>query len=332
LAALILPVGFYFYLLRFRRHPSIVVASAAPFRGAAGKRRLSFADWCFIIASVLLIVALARPRIGDERAVIRSQGIDIIIALDLSDSMRALDVPESVRSTGDLNRAIASGEVKNRLETAKEEVKQFILARPNDRIGLVGFADLAYSFAPPTLDHAWLLKRLEQLTPGMIGSATGIASPIGNGVNRLRNSTAPRRVLVLFTDGANTAVNRLSPLQAARTAKEFNVIIHTVGIGSSNAYVPAVTPFGRSFQPYSGEFDAKLLNSIAEATGGNYFHAADAEGMRQVMENINKLEKTSLETPKYIEFREYAPRLALAVLFFLLLGYGAASTWKLRLP
>ena len=332
LAALVLPIVFYFYLLHFRRRPSIVVASVAPFRKSTSRRRLSFADWCFLAASALLIVALARPRIGDERVVIRSRGIDIIIALDLSGSMRALDVPESVTSTEALNRAVAAGEIKNRLEVAKEEVKRFILARPNDRIGLIGFADLAYSFAPPTLDHAWLLKRLEQLTPGMIGDATGIASPIGNGINRLRNSTSPRRVLVLFTDGANTAVNRLTPLQAARTAGKFDVIIHTVGIGSRNAYILTDTPFGRRYQPYSESFDAKLLNAIAEATGGSYFHAADAEGMRQVMESINQLEKTSLENPKYIEFREYAPRIALAVLFFLLLGYAADTSWRLRLP
>ena len=158
-------------------------------------------------------------------------------------------------------------------------------------------------------------------------------SPIGSGVARLRNSAAPRRVLVLFTDGANTAVNRLTPQQAAKAAKEFGVILHTVGIGSSNAYALVNSPLGGSrFVPAGDSFDAEMLSELASATGGSYFHAADAEGMRRVMEEINRLEKTSFEQPKYVEYREYAPRLALVALALILLGFTAETTWKLRLP
>ena len=323
-----------FYLLRWRRRPAVVTASAEPFRRAAVRGgRLGFPEYCYLAAAFVLVAALARPRFGDERVVVRSQGIDIVLALDLSGSMAAYDVPKGVSDGRELLREIRSGKVRNRLEVAKEEVRRFIEARPNDRIGLLGFADLAYSFAPPTLDHEWLLARLEALRPGLIGDATGIASPIGSGVARLRNSAAPRRVLVLFTDGANTAVNRLTPQQAAKAAKEFGVILHTVGIGSSNAYALVNSPLGGSrFVPAGDSFDAEMLSELASATGGSYFHAADAEGMRRVMEEINRLEKTSFEQPKYVEYREYAPRLALVALALILLGFTAETTWKLRLP
>ena len=139
-------------------------------------------------------------------------------------------------------------------------------------------------------------------------------------------------MLVLFTDGRNTAENRLTPEQAAALAKEFDVVIHTVGIGSRNAFF-LVNGFGGSrFERIQDEFDEKLLRSLAEITGGSYFHAADADGMKQVMDQINQLEKTTIEQPKYIEFREYAPRLALVALGLLLLGFIADTTWCMRLP
>lgn len=319
------------YVVCWKKRPSIVVSDAAPFRAVRGRRRPGFPQLCVLLAATLLVIALARPRSGDERVVIRSQGIDIILAIDLSGSMRAYDAP-GVRSGRELADAVNSGKVKNRLEVAKEEIRRFIEARPNDRIGLIGFADLAYSFAPPTLDHAWLLAHLEQLEPGMIGDLTGIASPLSSGVNRLKKSDAPRRVLVLFTDGRNTAENRLTPEQAAALAKEFDVVIHTVGIGSRNAFFLVNGFGGARFERIQDEFDEKLLRSLAEITGGSYFHAADADGMKQVMDQINQLEKTTIEQPKYIEFREYAPRLALVALGLLLLGFIADTTWCMRLP
>ncbi len=162
----------------------------------------------------------------------------------------------------------------------------------------------------------------------MLGDLTGIASALGTGVSRLKDSDAPRRVLVLFTDGANTARNRLMPEQAAELAKKFNVVIHTVGIGSDNA----VGVFGGMIQRQEGSFDEKLLQELADITGGRYFRAADAEGMKQVMEEINRLEKTVVEQPKYTEYREFAPRLALVALALMAFAYLTQCTWRLRLP
>ena len=340
LTVLILLPLLYLYERFVKKPPAIVVPSVRPFAAeASGKpfrrfagRPVSFGFWCYLAAFALLVVALARPRIGDEKVVIRAKGIDIILALDMSGSMQAYDVPGRYTDGRALYQAIRSGEVKNRLDAAKTEIRRFIEKRPNDRIGLLGFSDLAYSFAPPTLDHDWLITRLETLTPGMIGTETGIASPIGSAVSRLKDSDSPRRVLVLFTDGANTAPTRVSPEEAAKLAREFDIIVHTVGIGSGNAFVLMDTPFGKRFQRYDGQFDEALLKKIADTTGGTYFNAAGADGMKEVMARINELEKTTLEQPRYIEYREYAPAIALAALAMMLFGLVAETTFKLRLP
>lgn len=316
------------YCVYRQKQPSITVSTVAPFESVRAARRPGIPLTCMLLALGVTIVALARPRIGNEKFLIRSQGIDIVLAIDLSGSMAAYDVPPEIRSGHQLVNAIKDGSLKNRLDVAKDEIRKFIEARPNDRIGLVGFAEAAYNLAPPTLDHAWLFSHLKSLEPGVLGDLTGIASALGTGVSRLKDSDAPRRVLVLFTDGANTARNRLTPEQAAELAKKFNVVIHTVGIGSDNA----VGVFGGMIQRQEGSFDEKLLQELADITGGRYFRAADAEGMKQVMEEINRLEKTVVEQPKYTEYREFAPRLALVALALMAFAYLTQCTWRLRLP
>mgnify|MGYP000008304587 FL=1 len=327
LLLLLVPLIAYYCVFR-QKQPSVTVSTVEPFATVRAVRRPGFPLSCMLLALCVLIVALARPRAGNEKFLIRSQGIDIVLAIDLSGSMASFDVPRNITSGRDLVNAIEGGQLKNRLEVAKEEIAKFIAERPNDRIGLIGFADVAYNLAPPTLDHSWLLAHLANLKPGILGEMTGIASPIGTGVSRLRNSDAPRRVLVLFTDGSNTARNSLTPEQAAELAKKFDIIIHTVGIGSSNAFA---IDRGQIFQ-VEDQFDEKLLRSLAEITAGKYFRAADADGMKQVMDEINQLEKTTVEQPRYMEYREYAPQLALAALALLMLAFLAQSTWKLRLP
>ena len=328
LLLLILPLLRY-YVTRLRREPAVVMPGIGAFKAVRRKKKLSGADSFFLAALALVIIALARPRTGDEKVILRSKGIDIVLALDMSGSMRAIDVPREITSADALAKALNAGTIRNRLDTAKEEIRKFILARPNDRIGLIGFADLAYSFSPPTLDHAWLLERLRTLEPGQLGDATGIASAVSAGTRRLKNSAAPRRVLVLFTDGANTAENRLTPEQSANLAREFNCIVHTVGIGSDNAYILAGS-YG--FQKIGDSFDSKLLDSIAKVTGGTYFHAADGAGMKKVMAEINALEKTNIEQPKYVEYHEYAPLLALLALLLLFAGFFTGSILRMRLP
>ncbi len=329
LTLLVLIPLLYLYLLRFKRRPTVTVPSLRIFSRLGGRRyRLPTAEYFYLAAALVLIVALARPRLGDERVLIRAQGIDLILALDLSGSMAAIDVPRNITTVRELERGLTDGRVKDRLGVAKEELQKFVEGRPNDRIGLIGFGPLAYNVAPPTLDHAWLLAQLERLEPGIIGDATGIAAPLASGIHRLKSSPAPRRVLVLFTDGKNNVDNRITPQQVAELAKATDVIIHTVGVGSDNA---VVAQNGR-FYPTGDSFDEPLLREIAAKSGGTYFHAADAEGMHRVMQEINQLEKTTFEQPKYVEYREYAPLLAVLTLGLLLLGLVWESTLGLRLP
>ncbi len=316
---------------RFYPRPSVTVSNVKPFKRAAGRRRFTLLQWCIISALFLSVIALCRPRIPQGERKIRAKGVDIILALDMSGSMEAFDRPHGMDENV-FARQLQNGAIPNRLESAKAEIRRFIESRPNDRIGLIGFADLAYSFVPPTLDHAILLERLATLKAGELGDATGIASPIGNGVKRLKDSPSPRRVLVLFTDGQNTAENRLTPQAAAETAKEFNVIIHTVGIGSNNAYAIVPGMFGRSLQRISSDLDDKLLQNIASLTGGTYFPAADSNGMRRVMDEINALERTDHSAPRSISYHEYAPQLALLAALLLFAGIAAYALGRVRLP
>ena len=216
---------------------------------------------------------------------------------------------------------------------AKDEIAAFIAGRPNDRIGLIGFANLPYNVCPPTLDHAWLLRNLERLQPGSIGDKTGIAGPVASGVERLRKSDAKRRVMVLFTDGSNNVEARVSPRQAAKLAGEFDVTLYTVGIGSNRAYVlQRGGVLGDRFIPISDEFDEPLLKDMAESGKGKYYRAADSESLAAVMEEINKMEKTSVEQPRYIEYTEFGPRLVVAAMVMLLIAVVSGHSVFLKIP
>lgn len=324
-----------FYAAR-KPKPTVKVSSLKPFapRGkirAAGVLGLPFL--LYALAAILLIVALARPRKGIEHLLHRAEGIDIMLAIDLSGSMKALDVPANITSEGQLRRALDNGEIKNRLEVAKEEIVRFIERRPNDRIGLISFAPLPYVVCPPTLDHPWLIRNLARLQPGMIGDATGIAGPIASAVHRLKNADSKRRVVVLFTDGSNNVDAKISPRQAAKLAKKFDVVIYTVGIGSNRGYVFQQGMFGRShLVPLQGEFDEDLLKDLADLSEGRYYKAADAEGLENAMNEIDKLEKTTVEQPRYMEYKEWAPRLIIVALGMLLAGFLLEHTLYLKIP
>ena len=327
--ALIVPIALLALLMMTRRRPAAAVSSTIPFRSDAGKRHhLTLMEAALLLALLTLTAALARPRRPADSRLVRAQGVDIVLAIDMSASMKCIDRPRGMSEKSFVEK-IESGEITDRMETAKQEIRRFIEARPNDRIGLIGFADLAYTFVPPTLDHQLLLERLKTLQAGELGNATGIASPIGDGVRRLKNSAAPRRVLVLFTDGENTADNAVTPQAAAEAAKEFNVIIHTVGIGSDQSY--GITPSGRLARA-PNVLDVKLLRELAGITGGTYFAAADGDGLRRVMDEINALEKTDHDEPRPLLYREYAPAAALIAAGLLLLGIILSCVGRLRLP
>ncbi len=332
---LIIPMIILHFFIWKRPLPSLKVSSLKLFQNNTTKPKTPKSLVVFIlyfIVSVMIIVALARPRVGKSNKIIKGKGIDIMLAIDLSGSMKAMDVSENIRSESQLERAIASGKIKNRLEVAKDEITKFIKNRPNDRIGLIAFAPLPYVACPPTLDHSWLFANLKTLQPGIIGDATGIAGPIASAVKRLKDSKLKRKVLVLFTDGANTVDAKISPIQAAQIAKDFDVIIYCVGIGSKNAYAKQQSFFGTSFSPVSKSFDEKLLKDISKITKGKYYKAKDAKTLQQAMESINKLEKTVMKQPKFLEYTEYTPTLLKYIISLLIITFILEHTLFIRIP
>ncbi|MBO4632154.1 MAG: VWA domain-containing protein [Lentisphaeria bacterium] len=328
------------FLLRawLKPDPAVAVPSLKPFQIAAAKtgKKINFRKLIpflfYLLGGIALILALAGPREGMEQIRRRAEGIDIIIALDLSGSMRAIDVPSGIQTESQLSSALSSGMVKDRLGTAKTEIAKFIQARPNDRIGLVAFAPLPYMVCPPTLDHPWLLANLNRLETGVIGDQTGIAGPITTAVRRLKDSDSKRRVIVLFTDGVNNVNAKVTPRQAAKLADTFNVTVYTVGIGSPNAVVKQDSFFGSGFVQVRDEFDEELLKDIASSTGGVYYKADDGDSMRKAMEQIDKLEKTSVEQSILVNWKEFYPLLCWLAIGFLLAGMLLEKTILLRVP
>ncbi len=336
LLLLLVPLALALWRAWAKPSPSIVLPSAIPFRSSSAghglwlKRLLPFS--LYALAGVLMVFAIARPRHGIEEILQRSEGIDIMLAIDLSGSMSAYDIPDNIKVQSQLESEIRSGLLKSRIDIAKDEIKKFILARPNDRIGLIGFGPLPYAACPPTLDHAWLIANLAKLDAGIIGDGTGIAGPVASATQRLKGSEAKRRVMVLFTDGSNNINAKVSPRQAAKLAASFDVVIYTVGIGSPNAAVIRDGFFGKQLIQLQDEFDEPLLKDMAATTGGRYYKAADAAGMAKAMDEIDKLEKTIVEQPRIVNWKEWGPTLCAIALFLALAAFALESTLFLRIP
>ena len=321
-----------------RKRPTLTVSSIKPYLAAIkGKRRVLSPVHLPLVFEGLgvgcLIVALVRPQHGIEETIRRTEGIDIMLALDLSGSMEAFDVPKDVSSREAVVQLLKSGKLKPRIAVAKEEVERFIDRRLNDRIGMVAFAANTYTVCPPTLDHNFLKTHLNRLEAGMLPDGTGIAAPIGIAANRLKDSKAKRRVLVLFTDGDNNVDANITPLQAAKIADSFDISIHTVGIGSSRAFVIRPGMFGRKqLVNVQAGFNRQLLVDIADVSKGRYFAAEDADGLKAVMKSIDALEKTNLEQPTFIDYKELYKGWVACGLGLLCLGFIVENTLSLKVP
>lgn len=333
--ALLVPLALLLLRQLTKREPALQIPSIA--RLPDGKlKRISIARIVpavfYAIAGALMIFALAGPRFDAGEIRQKSEGVDIMIAIDLSDSMAAFDPAKNLRSDAEIRRAHEAGETLRRLDVCKEEIERFIRERPNDRIGLIAFADLPYAVCPPTLDHAWLLKQISSLELHSIGEGTGLAAPIISVVDRTKDSDAERKVMVLFTDGSNTVQNKVTPEQAAKIAHDYKLTVHTVGIGSRRSYVEQRGFFGKQLVSYPNGFDEALLKKIAETTGGHYYAADDREAMRAALAAIDELEKTPEELPRIALYDEKADSFAGAALIFLLLGFALSRTVFLRFP
>ena len=321
-----------------KKRPTLIVSSIKPYVAAVGRRPKVFTlvHIPLVIEGlgmVCLLIALIRPQHGIEENIRRTEGIDIMLALDISGSMEAFDIPRDVSTPQKVVRMLKSGKLEPRIDVAKKEVKRFIDRRPNDRIGIVGFAANTYTVCPPTLDHNFLKSHLDRLEAGMLPDGTGIAAPIGISTNRLKESKAKRRVLVLFTDGANNVEAKITPLQAAKIANSFDVSVHTVGIGSDRAVAIRHDHFGRQRLVSSPpSFNQRLLENISEATEGHYFAAEDAKGLEAVMNSIDALEKTSLVQPTYVDYKELYRNWLIWGTILLCVGFGTENTFSLKVP
>lgn len=269
-----------------------------------------------MLVLVLMTVAFARPQSGRTEQKVITEGIDIILAMDISSSMKAMDFKP-----------------KNRLEAAKVVAADFIQGRANDRIGLVVFAAKSFTQCPLTLDYGVLLTFLNQIDIGLIEDGTAIGMAIANCVNRLRDSKAKSKVVILLTDGRNNR-GELDPVSAAQVAKAMGVRIYTIGAGKhGEAPYPVEDPiFGLRYVNVPVQIDEDLLKEIARITGGRYFRATDRTSLEQIYAEIGELEKTKIEVKEYTRYKElFIPYLSLA-LGLMVLEIVLANTRFRKLP
>jgi len=248
------------------------------------------------------IVALARPQKGLEESRVRTEGIDIILCVDVSTSMLAEDF-----STG--------GNPINRIDASKEILDRFIRKRPHDRMGLVAFAAMPFTMAPLSMDHGWLLQQVTRLETGVLPDGTAIGSGLASAVNRLRDSQAKSRIVILLTDGANNR-GEISPLNAAQAAQALDVKVYTIGAGSDGMVrIPVRDPFGGTrYIRQPSDIDEPTLIQMAKMTGGNYYRARDMSDLREIFDEIDQLEKTEITIDQYRHFEErFQPYLLLAL-------------------
>lgn len=289
------------------RGRSMQFSSAKPLKGLPRTWRVWMQPLMPILFTwglVCLVVALARPQRGLENSVVRTEAVDMILLLDLSESM---DTPDFAKS----NRRIS------RLDASKDVIARFLEKRPNDRIGMVGFATVPYAVAPLTLDHGWLVKRMDGLHTRMLdGRRTAIGDGIASAVNRLRESEAKSKVIILLTDGDNNW-GTLSPDNAAIAAAALDIKIYTIGAGTLSQ---------------RGGIDEPSLRSIATTTNAKFFRASDLDTLEAVYEQIDQLEKTEIEVESYTRYEETADGWIVAGIGLLVLEQLLALSKMGRIP
>lgn len=310
---LLLPALLIIYIVwRRRQHASLRVPSLLFLRDVRGGLRVYLRHSLFVLrllALGLIIVALARPQSSSSWSEDRVEGIDIMLTMDISTSMLAMDFQP------------------NRVEAAKEVAMRFIANRPNDNIGLVVFAGESFTACPLTQDHATLINRLREMTPGMIEDQTAIGSGLATAISRLKDSKTKSKVIILLTDGANNTGN-ISPKMAADLAKTFGISIYTIGVGSGagEAPYPIQTALGVVVRNMPVDLDEPTMRQIADVSGGAYFRATDNESLLAIYKKIDQLEKTKLSTRNYHTTYEEFFVFVLAAALLLLLEFILRST------
>ena len=304
LLLLLIPmIGWYIWKLR-KSQASIQLSSIEGFSKAPNTLRTYLRHVPFILrmlAIIFLIIALARPQTTNKWSTATTEGIDIMMSVDISSSMLAMDLQP------------------NRLEAAKDVAASFINGRPNDNIGLVIFAKESFTQCPLTLDHAVLLNLLKDVKCGMLEDMTAIGHGLATAVSRLKDSKAKSKVIILLTDGSNNA-GEIAPMTAAEIAKTFGIRVYTIAVGTNGqAPYPLQTAIGTKIVQMPVEIDEKILTQIAQLTGGQYFRATNNKALKAIYQEIDQMEKSKMSVQEYSKrYEEYALFAIIGLSFFLL--------------
>ena len=328
LLLLILPYIIWYVLFRKKKEPTIRMADTFAFQYASRSWKVILMPIQLvlrILAFTFLVIALARPQTHDNMQNESIEGIDIMLAMDVSTSMLAEDLRDD------------SHHIQNRIEAAKNVAAEFISGRPNDNIGLTIFAGEAFTQCPMTIDHASLLSLLQNVRTdiaarGLIEDGTAIGMGLANAVSRLKDSKAKSKVVILLTDGSNNRGD-LSPMTSAEIARSLSIRVYTVGVGSNGTARYPLNVGGRvQYIQMPVEIDTQTLTDIAKTTNGQFYRAKNAEELRQIYHEIDKLEKSKIEVQKYSRRYEDYQRYALAAVAFLLLEILLRITIFRRIP
>ncbi len=296
-------IGWYWWKNK-RQGTEVKISTLGGFDGykKSFRQRLEHIPFVFrILAVALIITCLARPQSASSSQNIATEGIDIMLAMDISSSMLAEDFKP------------------NRIEAAKQVVLNFIEGRQNDRIGLVIFGGESFTQCPLTTDHSVLKNLLGGLESGILAEGTAIGDGLATSINHIKDSKAKSKVIILITDGVNN-VGAIAPLTAAEIAKTFNVRVYTIGVGTIGmAPYPVQTPYGIQYQNIPVDVDEPMLTKIANMTDGKYFRATNNDKLKAIYKEIDKLEKTKIQVTEFRKHaEEYLPFALLAGLFLLL--------------
>jgi len=295
-------------------------------RKIARSSRSRFGRWTRLLpllAAALMVVGLARPQIVHGRTDVQASGIDIMLAVDISGSMQALDFK-------------LNGVPTNRIDVVKSVVSKFIDGRPNDRIGVIVFAGAPYLVSPPTLDHDWLMQNLDRVkVAGDLGveDGTAIGSAIAAGVNRLRDLPSKSKVIVLLTDGANN-MGKISPMAAAEAARAMGVKVYTIGAGAEGEIPEPVKDAAGNTQIVmtKSDVDVDLLQKIATETGGQFYRATDTDSLQNIYSQIDTLVKSTQTLHRYESARDVFAWALIPALALLGVGTLLEQTRLRRLP
>jgi Ca-activated chloride channel family protein len=294
------------YILRFRHSgASLKISTTQSMENLpkGWKHYLRHSLFVITLAVItLLVFALARPQSSESWENVSTEGIDIVMAIDVSTSMLARDLRP------------------DRLEAAKEVATRFIAGRPYDRIGLVVFSGESFTQCPLTTDHAVVTNLLRETHTGILEDGTAIGNGLATSVNRLKESDAISRVIILLTDGENNR-GEIPPLTAAEIAKTFGIRVYTIGVGTiGTAPYPVQTPFGTRIQDVQVKIDEESLQSIANITGGKYYRATNNDKLREIYDEIDALEKSKIEVKEFSKKEEEFQPFALAAMMLMILG------------